>query len=55
MEVIVSAGRVTLRGTVDAYWKKNHAETLVADEPGVIFIENLLAVVPTGDIPRKSF
>jgi osmotically-inducible protein OsmY len=49
IEVVVSAGTVTLRGTVSAYWKKMHADDLVSDEPGVVFIENLLAVVPTKD------
>ncbi|MFO7963120.1 MAG: BON domain-containing protein [Desulfobacterales bacterium] len=50
VDVNVSAGTVTLKGTVDAYWKKIHAENLVASEPGVILIENHLAVVPTDDI-----
>ena len=49
IEVVVSAGTVTLRGTVSAYWKKMHADDLVSDQPGVVFIENLLAVVPTKD------
>ncbi|PKN67599.1 MAG: transport-associated protein [Deltaproteobacteria bacterium HGW-Deltaproteobacteria-15] len=49
IEVVVSAGTVTLRGTVSAYWKKMHADDLVSEQPGVVFIENLLAVVPTRD------
>jgi osmotically-inducible protein OsmY len=54
MEVVVDAGHVTLKGTVDAYWKKIHAEELVAAEPGVVLIENLLAVVPTGDFLDRA-
>ncbi len=54
MEVDVTAGQVTLRGTVDAFWKKLHAEQLAANEPGVVSIENHLAVVPTEDIVDKA-
>ncbi len=54
LEVIVSAGRVTLRGTVDAFWKRIHAERMVETEPGVEEIENLLAVVPTDDFVDKE-
>ena len=50
MEVMVRSGIVTLKGTVDAYWKKFYAEKLIEPEPGVIVIENHLAVVPTEDI-----
>ncbi len=50
MEIDVSAGVVTLHGTVDAYWKKLYAEDLVASEPGVIFINNYLAITPEKDI-----
>lgn len=53
LEVIVSAGLVTLKGTVDSYWKKIHAEELVGTEPGVQEIENHLAVVPTANITDK--
>ena len=41
---------VTLRGTVDAMWKKIHAEDIVSLEPGVVLIENHLAVVPERDL-----
>ena len=54
LEVVVSAGRVTLRGTVDAYWKKIHAEDLIAGEPGVVWIENHLAVVPSEDVADRA-
>ncbi|WP_045217132.1 BON domain-containing protein [Desulfonatronovibrio magnus] len=48
-EIKVTGGNVTLRGTVDAYWKKDYAETLVASEPGVLTITNNLAIVPDKD------
>lgn len=50
MEIEVGAGVVTLRGTVDAMWKKIHAEDIVSLEPGVVLIENHLAVVPERDL-----
>lgn len=50
LEIKVVGGIVDLRGTVDAFWKKNYAEELVAPEPGVIAINNHLAIVPTRDI-----
>lgn len=53
LEVDVNAGWVTLRGTVDAYWKKMRAQQLVAHEPGVVSIENHIAVVPTDDFLDK--
>ncbi len=49
IDVVVSAGTATLRGTVNAYWKKMHVVDLISDEPGVVFIDNLLAIVPTED------
>jgi osmotically-inducible protein OsmY len=53
LDVTCTGGRVTLKGTVDAYWKKVHAENLVGHEPGVEMIENHLAVVPSHDILDK--
>ncbi|MFO7728099.1 MAG: BON domain-containing protein [Desulfonatronovibrio sp.] len=50
MDITVDSGEVTLRGTVDAYWKKLHAEDLVASEPGVLIINNHLAIVPAKDV-----
>ncbi len=50
LNVTVTAGEVTLRGTVDAFWKKGYAEMLVETEPGVTFINNHLAVVPSDDV-----
>ena len=54
MEVTVKDGVVTLKGTVDAYWKKLYAEELTATEGGVRGIENHMAVVPTEDIMDKA-
>lgn len=53
MEVTVSAGRVNLKGTVDIHWKKMRAQEIAAIQPGVVLIENHLAVVPTDDIYDK--
>lgn len=47
LAVSVKAGTVTLRGTVNAYWKKDFAERLIASEPGITTIDNHLAVAPT--------
>jgi osmotically-inducible protein OsmY len=49
IDVEVDAGRVTLNGSVDNYWKKAHAEDLVAGCLGVISINNKLAIVPDRD------
>ena len=46
VDVSVTDGVVKLEGTVDAYWKKWKAESLVSDLSGVRDIENRLAVVP---------
>lgn len=48
-EIDVESGIVTLRGTVDSYWKMLHAENLVASEAGVVTVNNHLAIVPTED------
>jgi osmotically-inducible protein OsmY len=50
MDVSVDAGVVTLKGTVDTYWKKIHAENLVAPEAGVVRIDNHIAVAPSEDL-----
>lgn len=54
LEVAVDAGVVTLRGTVDAYWKRSFVENLVAPEAGVVFIENHVAVTPTDEVLDKA-
>jgi osmotically-inducible protein OsmY len=46
IEPVVEAGRVSLHGTVDAYWKKQRVESLVADIGGVVAIKNDIAVEP---------
>ncbi|MGV2829598.1 BON domain-containing protein [Myxosarcina sp. GI1(2024)] len=47
IEVNVVGGVVTLRGTVDAYWKKFQAEDDAYWVIGVIGLNNELAIVPT--------
>ena len=53
LDVTVDAGVVTVKGTVDAYWKKTFVEDLVTFEAGVTFIENHVVVVPTDDVIDK--
>jgi osmotically-inducible protein OsmY len=53
LDVTVNAGVVTLKGTVDAYWKRTFVEDLVSFEAGVLLIENHVAVVPTDDVLDK--
>lgn len=43
--VAVEGGTVTLKGDVDAYWKRNRAESLMLDIQGVVDVINELAVV----------
>ncbi len=45
--VSVAEGWVTLRGTVDAYWKKQRAQETASTLTGVRGITNELAVVPS--------
>ena len=52
--IFVTAGVVTLEGTVDAYWKKSLAESLVLGLRGVVSIENRLAIVPTSEISDRE-
>lgn len=47
IDVFVREGRVTLTGSVDAYWKKLRAEELATTLVGVVEVKNELAVVPT--------
>jgi osmotically-inducible protein OsmY len=54
LDVTVVGGVVTLKGTVDVYWKKTFLEDLVTFEAGVTFIENHVAVVPTDDVVDKA-
>jgi osmotically-inducible protein OsmY len=50
----VKSGWVTLRGSVDAYWKKIRSEELVLTLNGVLGVTNELAVVPTKKIEDKK-
>jgi osmotically-inducible protein OsmY len=54
ISVRVDNGRITLEGTVDAHWKKFHAEDRIAHARGVLGIDNLLAVVPRRDIEDQA-
>lgn len=42
-------GVVTLRGTVESYWRKRKAEEVSSNLAGVVKVRNLLAVVPEDD------
>jgi hyperosmotically inducible protein len=52
--VNVSDGVVSMEGSVDSLWKKLHAERLAFDVPGVIDIENRLAIVPTQKVMDET-
>jgi hyperosmotically inducible protein len=54
IDVSVENGWVTLRGSVDAYWKKVRAEELALGLSGVLGITNELAIVPTRRIEDKT-
>ncbi len=47
ISVEVTAGAVTLRGTVPTHWEKTRAEDVVETLRGVVSVTNELAVVPT--------
>ena len=44
-KVIVKNCTIILHGIVDAYWKKALIEQSVADEAGVMYVENNLTVI----------
>jgi len=46
----VAGAWVTLEGSVDAYWKKVHAEQKLLDLRGVVGVTNKVAVVPTQSV-----
>jgi osmotically-inducible protein OsmY len=48
INVLVEGGVATLKGTVDAYWKKWKAEDLASEVRGVTEVVNELAIVSTG-------
>ena len=48
--VAVTAGTVTLEGTVASFWQKVKVESIAAEVTGVTGIANKLSVVPTRDI-----
>jgi len=52
--ITVSAGLVTIEGTVDALWKKSTIENKLAGIHGILKIENKLAVVPTQRISDEN-
>ena len=54
IDTTVEKGLVTVRGTVDAYWKKVRVENLVLGLAGVTGITNELTVVPTEKYEDKA-
>jgi osmotically-inducible protein OsmY len=50
IKVKVNNGKVTLDGSVDAYWKKLRAEQIVKEAAGVVEITDRLAVVPSESV-----
>jgi osmotically-inducible protein OsmY len=51
--VSVHAGKVSLNGYVDTYWKKIRAEDTIKDLRGVVEVENALSVIPTENLSDK--
>lgn len=47
IDVLVDKGNVTLKGTVDAFWKKQRAEQMTGTISGILDIKNNIAVVPS--------
>ena len=54
IDVTVENGWVTMRGSVDAFWKKVKTEELALNLSGVLGITNELAVVPTKNFTDKA-
>jgi hyperosmotically inducible protein len=46
IEVSVQGGWVTLRGRVDAHWKKPRAERLICNVSGIVGVDNQIVVSP---------
>lgn len=46
-------GQVDLEGTVQSYWQKKRAESLISDIHGVKSVQNKLSVVPTDQYTDK--
>jgi len=53
IRVSVTAGHLTLEGTVDEHWKKDRVEELLVNLRGVKLLTNEIAVVPTNRILDK--
>ena len=54
IQVGVTAGWVTLEGSVDAFWKKVRAEDLAFSLRGVAGVTNKIAVVPTQSLADEQ-
>jgi osmotically-inducible protein OsmY len=54
INVMVNGGVVTLKGSVDAYWKKLRTEEIASEATGVIDVINELAIVPGGTYTDES-
>jgi hyperosmotically inducible protein len=47
--IAVKEGKFSLKGTVNAIWQKLKAENIASNVKGVLQINNMLAVAPTGE------
>ncbi|TFF88455.1 MAG: BON domain-containing protein [Promethearchaeota archaeon] len=54
IDISVTAGIVTLEGSVDAYWKKTRAESIASGVNGVLDVINKLTIVPTKNFIDKD-
>jgi osmotically-inducible protein OsmY len=54
LDIDVHEGEITLKGTVDSFWKKEKIKDLVSDVGGVLEIHNRISIVPTDDISDEN-
>ncbi len=54
IQLVVGNGIVTLKGSVDTFWKKLKAESVVSDLKGILFVDNQLTVAPNDQTVDQS-
>ena len=54
IDVSASEGVVNMKGTVDAYWKKQTAQKIASSVSGVVGVENKFTVVPVDKVADEE-